>query len=101
MGAYNILEQIFDFKIGSSEREITIFLNPDLDKPAVSIINTQGIEQSIEDANKQGGSHWVAFIILPKNFKGILQSEILEENADIDYQTERIFLYDSLGLNIE
>ena len=89
--------QLFDIKCNLLRKTVneTRKVNPSFTKPIIAVINNAGIDLPKEnkyiDANKNYGSHWICFVLLPKNFRGLLKT------LDNTLNAEQIFLYDSLS----
>lgn len=58
-------------------------------KPVVAILNATGVKGKKKKASSEGGSHWLAFVALPREYKN-------EAGLTIRLDKEKIFLIDSL-----
>jgi len=84
------------------DREEFVKINPDLIHPIIFIINTQSAAvDHPADAQAVGGLHWLCLIVLPKKFKGLLQTVGIipfdqRELSEEEVESPRVFLIDSL-----
>ena len=95
-GLCDFAMQLLDLKCNLLSKSIdeTIKVNPNFIRPIIAIMNNTGVNGVIEikkALDKSYGSHWLCFVLLPKNFKGFL--DLLKTPSKV----EQILLYDSLS----
>ncbi|WP_264705704.1 tetratricopeptide repeat protein [Wolbachia endosymbiont (group A) of Ancistrocerus nigricornis] len=63
----------------------------ELDKPFVSIVNIASVfANKPQNVNKEGGSHWVGWVLLPKKYTNV-SGKVIENNK------YRVYFFDSLA----
>jgi len=87
-------------------RDELISVNPHLQNPIIFILNTHSAEVTDpKNGCAEGGQHWVALVILPPNYRGLLHLNgfVPVENREVkgedEAQPARVFLIDSLNNN--
>jgi len=71
-----------------------------LTKPVIMIVNTSCARSEGESSHmleRVWGSHWIAIVILPRNFYGMVNTRDRKENATQKFTSERVYFYDSIA----